>query len=182
MNEFLQILYSGFDEAAAEAQLADTERVVEGALVARAEADRVLQKAERERDAAQAALDAYHAWKATLNGHDTTVRRDDASHVIFQAKHHPNEQTPTGRRSILMAIEEGRDEREWTIPSIAAHFGLGPESHHAIGVSVSRLKRDGQIDRPRKGVYTKLAPKAVAAAEGAEREMELGERGLDQGG
>lgn len=76
-----------------------------------------------------------------------------------------------GRAAIRKLLSEHPPDREWTIPEVAEALGLSKQQHHAIQVHLSRMARDNELVRPRKGVY-RLPPTELGSGE---------ERGGDPG-
>jgi predicted phage tail protein len=168
MDTYLDTHFSNFDAP----KVAEELRV---ATQTAQRAEREWQEARRAVAALQATMDAFHAWQASHARIEVGIaaERSNAGRISTS-----NGESQTGRKSILALIEGGSDRREWTIPSVADALGLGQAAHHAIGVTLSRLARDGTISRPRKGVYTKLAPERIGPQEGAgpENRLEVGPR------
>jgi hypothetical protein len=182
---YLDTLYSNFDIAAAmdEKRTAD-ERAAE----ARAEKDAAeakMREAIRRANMAEAAIAGYRTWQETQSGEakdtdtanagsiGTAEASVSASGALASAGTPGGSNSPTGRASVHALIEGGADGVMWTIPSMADALGVGPESHHAIGVSAQRLTRDGKIARVRKGAYVKLPSATVGAAAEEGGEMRL---------
>jgi hypothetical protein len=183
---YLDTLYSNFDIAAAMDEKREAEKRAAEARDERDAADVKMRKAIRRANMAEAAIAGFRAWQEAQGGGATDkaaasdTRADSAvesailrggSQVATGAP--GGSKSPTGRASVNALIDNGPDDAAWTIPSMAEALGVGPEAHHAIGVSAQRLARDGKIARPRKGTYTKLPSATVTPAAEEGREMRL---------
>jgi len=160
MSTYLDNFYGQFDVEAVQRQIDEARDQVRGA--------------QERLNAAEASMAAYQAWQAvrtddsaSSNGRHTAGSVPDASPLRPVTS---RDLPPTGRRALL-ALIDATPGRTWSIPSVAGTLGLSHEAHHAIGVSLSRLAREGKIARPSKGVYTKLAASADAAPRRENREM-----------
>jgi hypothetical protein len=60
-----------------------------------------------------------------------------------------------GREAIRAVIDEYPEKREWTIPQMlmAIRAKGWPANSHSVGVNLSRMFRDGELERPDFGVY-----------------------------
>jgi hypothetical protein len=67
-----------------------------------------------------------------------------------------------GREAVLRLFSEFPPDREWTIAEVVSALATrgwaGPDDHHAVSVSLSRLARAGNVRRLRKGVYQAQEP------------------------
>ncbi len=77
--------------------------------------------------------------------------------------------SPTGRQSMRDLMAEHDPATEWTIPVIAGFLELDESAHDAIGQSLARMARDGEIFRPRRGVYKLRPPELPGSDQGTEK-------------
>lgn len=162
-HSYLDKYFAAFDEDAAQADIDQVAAEVDEKQAAFDLAEAELRHARDLLESKRAGLEAWRAWKAATTG-TTTAPVEPAIE---------NGDSPTSRRSLAALIGSHPGDHEWTIPSVADALGLGHDAHHAIGVSLSRMARAGEIFRRRKGVYTKLPPEPVRGDEGGNREVRL---------
>lgn len=120
------------------------------------------EKAQRELHAAQAQVETL---RDLLAGWERW-QRDRKGNAFDPA---PKRRGKTSKVQILRlmagAEEEGIAEpaAEWTTPEIREGLGLDESADHGIQVALSRLYRDGKVERVRQGVY-RLPAKVAAEA------------------
>jgi hypothetical protein len=167
---YLDTLYSNIDVAAINAELRSGQALMAEGNAEMRRGEAKVNEGRRKTASAEATLAAYRAWQIAsgqISEDDEPLPRADRPGALGGSH------SPTGRASVLALIENGADTAEWTIPTLADALGVGPESHHAIGVSVQRLARDARIRRVRKGFYTKLLSPNDSPGGEEEREMRL---------
>lgn len=180
---YLDSFYSNFDVAAAMAEKRAAEDKFAEARAEKEAADAKMRDAAARASMAETAITGYVTWQETQNdeGKGANGAGTDISAVAIANEGGPavitgapgGSNSPTGRASVHALIDSGPDDATWTIPSLAEALDVGQEFHHAIGVSLQRLTRDGKIARVRKGVYTKLPSEPVAPGAEEGREMRL---------
>jgi hypothetical protein len=120
-------------------------------------------KAQRELHAAQAQVETL---KDLLVGWERW-QRDRNGNASGPA---PKRRGKTGRAQILLLMEGAEEEgiaepaAEWTTPEIREGLGLDESADHGIQVALSRLFRDGKVERVRQGVY-RLPPSGASGGE-----------------
>lgn len=148
MRSFLDKLFRDFDEAAAR---------------------RELELAKGQVQAIQDTLAAYEQWNQG-QGIDIVATDEQGNRTVAQAKAKARANGTAGGRPVIRNLMRQRGPGvEWTTPSIRDALGLSPDADHGIQVALSRMKRDGELERPRMGVY-RLPLKAPEADEGEEIE------------
>lgn len=143
---FLDKVFASFDEREA---VQERDRALERMQKAEAEVNLAmsqLEDAQREFVTINETITAWERW----SGQSLTPEEAEVSHT-------GNGGEGTGGRAAIRTLLAAHSRhREWTTPSVAEAMGLGKEHHHAIQVHLSRMARDGELLRPRKGVYRLL--------------------------
>lgn len=156
-------LFARIERAAVEDAVREAEQRVADAEQARRDADEAAVAAQADLVLAMRTLSAWLAYNGVPDqgqgGGDATVARNQPPARLGTSA------SPTGRQSMRALLAQHDPGAEWTIPSIARMLGLDESSHDAIGQSLARMVRDGEIFRPRRGVYTKLRPPELPGSE-----------------
>jgi hypothetical protein len=71
-------------------------------------------------------------------------------------------------KSVLLVMESNPEKREWTVGDIySALVDRGwledsKQSERSLGAALSRMKSEGEIDRPSRGLYAQISPDPVS--------------------
>ena len=146
MASFLDTLFADFDEKAAR---------------------RELDQARRQVQSIQELLTAWERWSESdpANG---AVQKGTPKAPPSSSKSNNGGRGRASRVVIMQLIRRHGAQAEWTTKDVREGLGLGEEADHGIQISLSRLFRANELERPRKGVY-KL-PQNRANGEGEESE------------
>lgn len=143
---FLDKVFAGFDEREA---LEARKRCLERMEKAQTAVEFAMQQADHSQRELSAINETILAWERWSGQRLTPVT------PVTEADHGTNGSGGTGGRAAIRKLfAEHFPDTEWTTPTVAEAMGLGKEHHHAIQVHLSRMARDGELLRPRKGVYT----------------------------
>jgi hypothetical protein len=149
MASFLDTLYADFNEK-----------------TARAELDNALRQVQSMKDA----LAAYQQWK---EGRSESSNGSDGAGASQAPKSSPaGSASSNGRRGrasrviIMQLIRREGPAVEWTTKAIREGLGLDEDADHGIQISLSRLFRANELERPRKGVYRLPRDRASDDGEG----------------
>lgn len=154
MTTYLDQLFADFDESAAHADLSEARNRLE-------QADATIAAATKERDDARGDIQA-------LEGMIAAYRRHTGAPVAQQGRLIENGAASNGgapkrgRAAIRELVTESPDQ-DWTTRRVAEALGLGKDAEHGIQVALSRMFRDGELARPRTGVYR--LPSVTSAGE-----------------
>jgi hypothetical protein len=126
------------------------------------------EKAHRELTAAQAQVETlrdlltgWERWRQDRNG-------DAHGEAVTKV---PTRRRGQSSRAQILGLMAGAEEEgiaepaaEWTTPEVREGLGLDESADHGIQVALSRLYRDGKVERVRQGVY-RLLPSGASEGE-----------------
>jgi hypothetical protein len=151
---FLDRVFANFDEQEALEDYARAEREMHDANTGLKAAVEKAEKARHDFIVIEETVDAWERWSGRK------IR------ATAEAEHQANGGGTGGRAAIRELLRQHSPDKEWTIPTVADAMGLAKEHHHAIQVHLGRMARDGELQRPRKGVYRLPSADHGSAGEG----------------